>query len=130
MRLIIGGAHQGKLDYALMQTHIPKEQVTQGGSCDLSDTKNIIILNSLHLVIKRLLRQGSDPQAYVDALLADNPNVVIITDEIGCGIVPIDRFEREWREVTGRVCCKLVGQAALVERVFCGIATVLKGESV
>ena len=31
---------------------------------------------------------------------------VLVTDEIGCGIVPADAFERLYREETGRLCCQ------------------------
>lgn len=129
MMLIIGGAHQGKLNYALAQTNLTKAQVTQGSTCSVSDVQNIVVLNGLHRVIKRLMQQGDDPHAYVERLLANNPDVIIITDEIGCGVVPMERFERDWRETTGRICCSLAQKAQRVERVFCGIATVLKGES-
>ena len=36
-----------------------------------------------------------------------NPDRILVTDEIGYGIVPIDPFEREYREETGRICCLL-----------------------
>ena len=36
-----------------------------------------------------------------------NLDRILVTDEIGYGIVPIDPFEREYREETGRICCLL-----------------------
>ena len=29
---------------------------------------------------------------------------VVISNEIGYGIVPMDKFERRYRELTGRIC--------------------------
>ena len=55
-----------------------------------------------------------------------NPDMVILCDEVGCGIVPIEPFQRQWREETGRLCCLLAQRAQRVERIFCGIAMTLK----
>lgn len=126
MRLIVGGAHQGKLAYALAVANILPEQVAQGGTCTLPDAKNSKVLCGLHLLVRQILRQGGDPSAYLEELLLCNPEIIIITDEIGCGVIPVDAFEREWREVTGRLCCTLAQRASRVERVFCGIATTIK----
>ncbi len=52
--------------------------------------------------------------------------VVIISDEIGCGIVPIGSFDRCWREVTGRVLTRLAARAEGVYRVTCGLERKIK----
>lgn len=51
---------------------------------------------------------------------------VVICDEIGCGLVPIDPAERERRERVGRLCILLAQRADRVIRVVCGIGTVIK----
>ena len=43
-------------------------------------------------------------------------------------MVPIDPGERSWREAVGRLCCVLARRADRVERIFCGLSMVLKGE--
>ena len=50
----------------------------------------------------------------------------LYTDEIGYGIVPVDRMEREYREQTGRVCTRLAAYSEKVYRVMCGIGQVIK----
>ena len=40
----------------------------------------------------------------------------------------MDKNERIWREAVGRLCCSLAQRAERVERVFCGLSTVLKGD--
>ena len=55
-----------------------------------------------------------------------NPDRILVTDEIGYGIVPIDPFEREYREETGRICCLLAEKSEEIWRVCCGIGTRLK----
>ncbi|MBS5605171.1 MAG: bifunctional adenosylcobinamide kinase/adenosylcobinamide-phosphate guanylyltransferase [Enterocloster asparagiformis] len=54
------------------------------------------------------------------------PDRVIVTDEIGGGIVPTDPMERTWREETGRVCCRLAAEAEQVWRVNCGLGQRIK----
>ena len=49
-------------------------------------------------------------------------------NEIGCGIIPLEKSERKWREITGRAGCIIAERAETVYRVCCGIATVIKGE--
>ena len=51
---------------------------------------------------------------------------VIICDEIGCGLVPIEKNEREHREKIGRCCIRLAQNAEKVVRVYCGIGTYIK----
>lgn len=52
---------------------------------------------------------------------------LVICNEVGCGIVPIDRAERVAREATGRLCVELAEHADKVYRVTCGIGTLIKG---
>ena len=51
---------------------------------------------------------------------------MIISDEIGNGIVPVDAFERDYRERTGRMLITLASQADEVVRVICGIGQKIK----
>lgn len=53
---------------------------------------------------------------------------IIIADEIGYGIVPMDKKEREFRDYYGGICCKIAENADIVIRVICGIGQVLKGD--
>lgn len=52
---------------------------------------------------------------------------VVITTEVGSGVVPIDAEERTKRELAGRLNCLLAERAETVVRVFCGLPLVLKG---
>ncbi len=47
-------------------------------------------------------------------------------DEIGCGLVPVDAFEREYREAVGRIMTGLTKKAVRADRVICGIGYVIK----
>ena len=52
--------------------------------------------------------------------------VCLITDDISCGIVPLDDKERAWREASGRLLSFLAKRADTVTRVFCGLPLEVK----
>lgn len=109
MILIVGGAYQGKTEYA-------KEHF--GGEYRL--------LEKYHEVIRRQMQEGKNPLLEVRKLLEMGENLVIISDEVGYGLVPMEKEERQYRECVGRVNCFLAGQAEQVIRVVCGIGSVIK----
>ena len=114
MILIIGGAGQGKLDYVLHKTGYTPDQVAH--SPEEAKTKPTF--------------DGLEqwPGLDEEALLAANPDIILICDEVGCGVVPVDRDQRAWREDVGRLCCRLARRAERVERIFCGLPMTLKGD--
>ena len=57
-----------------------------------------------------------------------NPDILVVSNELGYGVVPVDKFERLSREKTGRICCALAAFAKRVDRVVCGIGMVIKNE--
>ena len=75
--------------------------------------------------VQELARERTDLDALADELAAHE---AVIATEIGGGVVPTDREEREARERAGRLSCLLSERAEAVVRVFCGIPTVIKGE--
>lgn len=132
MRLIIGGFSQGKLAFLFSQGTILPEEVIDGEACPLYDPLKAKALNHLHLLVRRLLLDNADPRKIVADLADQNPEITILCDEIGSGVVPMDPFERLWREETGRICCELAARADRVDRIFCGVCTTIKpakGES-
>ncbi|MBE6906729.1 MAG: adenosylcobinamide kinase [Ruminococcaceae bacterium] len=127
MKLILGGRNQGKLTLAKTEYALKPDEVCDGALCPLDRIPQTRAVNHLHLLIRRLMEAGKNPAEWVEQACLQNPEIIWITDEIGCGIVPVDPLEREWRETTGRICCNLAQRSDRVERVFCGIPTVLKG---
>ncbi len=59
-------------------------------------------------------------------LASRNPQVCIVSNEIGYGVVPIDARERAWRELTGRICCQIAENSDTVVRVAAGIPVIIK----
>ena len=122
MELYIGGYAQNKLEYI------------KALYSDAILSKKIDIIDNLHLVIKEKLAVGMDSEKIwheIESRMAQAEDrgikLIVICDEIGNGIVPVDSFEREWREVTGRILCKLAEQAERVVRIVMGLPQVIKG---
>ena len=125
MILIVGGAYQGKAAFA--ESLFPKIRWTDGETCDFADLYECQGILRFHAYIRRMLEKGQDVDDLAEKLMRRNPGAVVITDEIGYGIVPVDAFLRENREAAGRVCTKLAANAKEVWRVSCGIGTRIKG---
>lgn len=65
-------------------------------------------------------------EEYIDSLLKDNENNIVLGKEIGCGIVPINPKDRFLRELNGRINCYVASKANKVVRVIAGIEQVIK----
>ena len=69
----------------------------------------------------------AQPEYALSLLPALLEKELVICDEVGSGVIPITRREREAREQTGRLCIRLAAEARQVVRVVCGIPQVIKG---
>lgn len=143
MILITGGAYQGKHKVAKnlyrrekaeecrkesvrAEERLPDPVTAEGDTGDLKQFQTAEIILKFHLWIRRLMKEETDPYVRVKELLQENPGVIITFDQVGCGVVPMDSFEREFREHAGRIGCLLADQAKEVYLVNCGIAKKIK----
>ena len=135
MILVIGGEHQRKLDYVFSFSEFKNEDVINCLNIDASkldevlrDTKPLIY--NFNNLIRELLKLYDDEEIVkekIQSIIKKNNIKIIISNEIGYGIVPIDKFERRYRELTGRICCEIAKESSEVHRVICGIGTIIKG---
>lgn len=127
MKLIIGGIFAGKYERLLALGYKP-EEIADGETVSFEEAFEKPALYRLNFLIRRLLEAGVDPKEFVLDKVKRHPDLTIVCDEVGGGVVPIDKGDREYREVVGRICCELAALASQVERIYCGIPTVLKSE--
>lgn len=128
MVLITGGAYQGKTDIAVKRLCIPREDIVDGENCAVDDVFGAAAVRRFECLVRRVMSEKSrDIRVFAREICEKNPSITVIVTEIGSGIVPLDREERDWREETGRACCVLAEFADLVIRVTCGIPTAIKG---
>lgn len=124
MMLIIGGSYEGKTKYA---EAVGISDICDGETAGFDEIKKHKCVKNYQMLVKRQLEAGLDPLNEVEKLFDECPDIVIISTEIGCGIVPIEKSERIWRETVGKVCCFIAAKSQKVIRISCGIASVIKG---
>ena len=114
MILVIGGSGSGKLDY-VKSLGYSDSQIDDGAMGD-----RVVVYNLQDIVAK-------DPTC-AESLLEDLAcKEVVICDEVGSGVIPATRKQRDAREQTGRLCVQLAKRASKVVRLVAGIPTVIKG---
>lgn len=126
MILIVGGAFQGKKKFAEALTGISAETYADGKSCAFEEIFENPVICHFHEYVRRMLQEHMDLSELVADIAEKNPNLVIISNELGYGVVPVDKFDRLYRETTGRVCTQAAAAANEVYRVICGIGTRIK----
>lgn len=129
MIIITGGAFSGKKDYAKKRFGFSDEEILNGGNCSLNAVFSAKCIADYQLIVKRLLEENADVQTFTERLCRENPNAVVIINEIGAGIIPLEKSDRIWREETGRSGCLIARNSSEVIRLACGIPTTIKGES-
>lgn len=127
MILIIGGSNQGKLSFAIDLLHASEKEITDGEICPLINSFDRPILNKLHILVKRLIEAETDPMDFIMKGILENPKITVISDELGCGVIPAEKAGRELREQVGRIQCEIAKRAEKVYRVYCGIPLLIKG---
>ena len=126
MEMIIGGAYQGKAAYAKAQ--FPDVDWKFGGEITEEELLKAAGVLGLQEYIRKALKAGEDLTGLAEKLAQQDTDVILVSEEVGYGIVPADAFERQYREAVGRVCTALAAKSRRVTRVVCGIGTVLKDD--
>ena len=118
MILIIGGAYQGKLDFAREVLGVTEVYTCDGTQIDFS--KECICK------IEAFTACHPDPVAYFERHRDQWEDSVLILQDIFCGVVPMGAENRAWRQRTGRLAQYLSKEADRVSRIFCGLEQRLK----
>ena len=124
MRVLLGGAYQGKLDYAKENYGIEDCDVFECSEDELDFSKKCI--DNIERFALACVRAGKEPLDYRKENSDKLENSVIICDDVFCGVVPIQEDLRAWREAAGRMMNWLTPRAQSVVRMFCGLPQVLK----
>ena len=126
MKLIIGGAFQGKKEYVKEKFSLSEKQMTDGKDAEYDDIFHCPCLYHFHEWVKKGLEKEWDFANLAEKIQERNPDLIVISNELGYGVVPIDAFDRKYRESTGRLCTQLAAKSRQVIRVVCGLGMVIK----
>lgn len=124
MNLIIGGAYQGKRDFAKKTYSLTDSDIytCRGSEIDFS----LPCIDHIEEFALACVREGIDPLAFFQANRAAWQGSVLICQDIFCGVVPMEAELRAWRNSTGQLCQYLSREAQRVSRIFCGLEQRLK----
>ena len=125
MDLIIGGAYQGKLEYAV-ETYKFKESDVYLCTQENGISFERPCIQSVEEFVMYCLRHGISAREIFEENRVKWQNSVLICREIFSGVVPVDPLIRQWRDETGRVLTWLSQEAETITRMFCGIPQKLK----
>lgn len=124
MKLIIGGAYQGKRDFAVSAFSLADTDIHTCTGRNIDFSKPCI--DRLEEYTLACVRDGVEPLEEFRANRECWKDSILICQDIFCGVVPIDVELREWRQATGRLCQYLSKEADQVSRIFCGLEQRLK----
>ena len=125
MDLVVGGAYQGKLHWAMKEYNIAQEEVFDCAGGISADEPQRCLFH-MEEFCWWCIRCGLDP---IEEIQKKEPmwrDAVIVCRDIGQGVVPMDHAQRIWREANGRMVSWLAARANRVTRVLCGLPQVLK----
>jgi adenosyl cobinamide kinase/adenosyl cobinamide phosphate guanylyltransferase len=110
MKLVIGGYAQGKLNYVLGKYDVETIKIYNGELPEnIEEQRETIVINHFQNWVKRKIACDDCPEKEIFEFVEKYPDCVIISDEVGNGIV-----------------VELAKKAEEVERVICGIGQKIK----
>jgi len=128
MNLLVGGAFQGKREAAMELSNLKENELIDGALCTFESVYTARGIDHFHEYIKRMLKEDRMTDGFIQELYKKNPDVVLISTELGYGVVPIEAFDRMYRERTGRLLCEAAKLSQAVYRVVAGLPVCIKGE--
>ena len=118
MIVVFGGSYQGKTAFAKERFGLSDEDIYECGGCDIDFSRRCID----HLERTVLSRLQADLPVF--DWFRDK---IIICDDICCGVVPIEKLLRLYRDNVGKQMQIFCREADEVWRVYAGLGEMLKG---
>ena len=125
MVLIFGGSYQGKLEFAKETFGVSESDVFICTTVSDIDWSKKVLYN-MDQAFLRHVREGKESREVLKEHLHELKDKILIVNDISQGIVPMERENRDWREMTGRAMLYISKEADEVYRVFCGLGSKIK----
>lgn len=97
----------------------------------LARSKGVVLIDCATLWLTNVMLGGGEVEAETATLIAAIARradpVIVVSNEVGWGIVPDNRLSRDFRDEQGRLNQRLAEAADLVAGVMAGLPLVLKG---
>ena len=109
MKLYVGGVCQGQEEMAR----------SENPGCE--------VFADFHETIRStVLQDGQEPREFAQRFCEKHPDAVVVANEVGAGVVPMNREDPAFREAVGRALCVIAQKAESVTRCVCGIGVRIK----
>lgn len=134
MILVYGGMYNGKIQYVKETYHINDDDIYDFSVVkyrDIATIKDILdrykcVYNISH-IIKDMLSTQVDTKELKDIFYGyRDKDIIVVSDDISCGVVPIEKSDRIYREEVSRFNTYISSISSEVYRVFLGIPTKIK----
>ncbi|MDY3655147.1 MAG: bifunctional adenosylcobinamide kinase/adenosylcobinamide-phosphate guanylyltransferase [Ruminococcus callidus] len=126
MKLILGGYANGRTAYAMQNYQLTESDCFDAAAEPLARWNGQRLILHAEQLVNSWLEQGKEPCTEILPWLERWQNAVLITQEVGCGLVPVTPQQRQLREAVGHFNRLLAECAETVERVCCGLGMQLK----
>ena len=130
--VVLGGAYQGKKEFVKKKWKIESDEENHWDIIEHMEDwikKDMIKYHQICLKEKKEMDQQALCEwiwRKVEENSVANRNTIYIINEIGAGIVPMEKEERLHREIVGRITCELAKKADEVYRIVAGCAIQIK----
>lgn len=126
MHIIIGGAFNGKRAYVkqLIEATWYEQELPENveGNIVLANIEGI-----LHAHLEEEEEQvASDIAGKIRLLDAQSDELIVILTDMGRGVVPLEKEQRQLRDTCGRLYQLLFKEATTITRIWYGIPEILK----
>ncbi len=126
MELIVGGAYQGKEEYA--RQRFPEISWADGETCGEEELFSCQGILNFQRYLERRMKEGEPLDQLAERMYEKNPDMVIVADEIGGGIVPRGPFSEKIPGAGRKGLYKAGGEVGTgATGSFCGVGMVIKG---
>ena len=100
-------------------------RISSGASVAVIDCLAVWIGNLMH---QRPSREQESIDAFLAALTTATVDLIVVTNEVGMGIIPENEISRQYRDLLGMVNQRVADMAQKVILMISGIPVVIKGD--
>lgn len=128
MVMVTGGAFQGKRECLKSLYGLSDKYIISGKDCHIEDVFTAEAIADYHELVRRLIADNIDVSEFTGRFCRENTKAAVTVNEVGCGVIPLEKSDRFYREEVGRAGCIIAAHSETVIRVFCGIPQIIKGK--
>jgi len=129
LTLILGGARSGKTAHALAASPAPHCYIATAQALDGEMADRIAAHKAERGATYHTRDIDAETAALITAARAAPGRIVMVSNEVGLGLVPMEKLSRDFRDAQGRLNQRIAAAADHVRFIAAGLPLILKGNS-